>query len=93
MNIQFCAGAFQSIHIPKISICQIRTKLPDRILHANALKRRAVINILTLKYHGRTAANLCCQFPQHGFCQIHQVIVIGICPIEFQHGELGVMPC
>ena len=51
-------------------------------LHVDLL---ALVGQLTASQHPISDEN------DHFFCQIHHLLVVGVSPVEFEHGELGIM--
>ena len=65
--------------------------MQDRLNHRHPIKRLAKIVLLTLIDYHRMPDHFLRDTAQHGFGEIHQVMVFGIRLIKLQHGEFRVM--
>ena len=69
-----------------------RIEFDDRLFQRKAFERGRKIELLTLVVYRRRAAHLPHEMPDQILGQSHQVLVVGISLVEFQHRKFGIVP-
>ena len=92
-DIQRCSYPARCIQIVQLRHLQFRIKVQDRFLYGHARKRLAEIVFFALPGNHRITQNQLCHGTQQFLCCIHQVLVVCVRLVEFQHGEFRIVAC
>ena len=79
--------------VVQLRVVQARVVTQNRFGHGHALEPRAEVDAPALVIDMRAAEHRRAQLAQHGLGQVHQLAVVGVRAVEFQHGEFGVVFC
>ena len=80
--------------VTQVAVCKFRVVLGNGLGDADLAVTSAEVDFLALVGDPSVleAGQFCHDRLQHLFGQANQVLVVGVCPVEFKHREFGIVP-